>query len=169
MNDNKTAKPSQNKKQKIFRCVKLIALIYFIIGFALYFFQDKFFLHPQPLPYGYQYKFDYLFKEINIEINKDENLNLIQFFPSDSFRKGVVLYFHGNMTNINHYANFSTNFTRKGYEVWMIDYPGFGKTTGVLTEKKLYMEAMVFYNLANTHFGKDSIIIYGKSFVPCKI
>lgn len=165
MSDNiQTEKRSRNKKQKIFRWIKIIVLIYFIIGFVLYFFQDKFFLHPEELPYGYQYKFNSPFKEINIEINKDENLNLVQFFPTDSLRKGVVLYFHGNMTNINHYAMFANNFTKNGYEVWMIDYPGFGKTSGELTEKKLYMQAMLMYRLANTHFNKDSIIIYGKSF-----
>ena len=46
----------------------------------------------------------------------------------------------------------------------MLDYPGFGKTTGDLTEKKLYMEAMLVYKLAKTHFSKDRIIIYGRSF-----
>lgn len=165
MDDNKkNLKQHHNKKRNLFRWIKIIVLIYFIIGLMLYFFQDKFFLHPEPLPYGYQYKFNFPFKEINIEINKDENLNLVQFFPKDSVVKGVVLYFHGNMTNINHYAGAVKNFTNRGYEVWMPDYPGFGKTTGTLTEKKLYGESRLVYKLANAHFSRDSIIIYGRSF-----
>jgi pimeloyl-ACP methyl ester carboxylesterase len=45
----------------------------------------------------------------------------------------------------------------------MPDYPGFGKTTGVLTEKKLYQQALQVYKLANTKFSEDSIVIFGKS------
>lgn len=155
---------SRSKFRKILRWVKIAAFIYCVIGFALYFLQDKILLHPKALPADYVYHFNIPFKEINIEINKNENLNLVQFFPVDSIRKGVVLYFHGNMTNINHYASAADNFTRHGYEVWMPDYPGFGKTTGELTENKLYNEALVVYRLANTHYQKDSIIIYGRSF-----
>ena len=155
------------KKQKATRIwfwIKIIIIFYCAIGIALYYLQEKIFLHPKALPYGYAYHFDNAFKEINIEINKDENLNLIQFFPKDPLPKGVVLYFHGNMENINHYAMFADNFTKNGYEVWMPDYPGFGKTTGELTEKKLYDDAKLVYTLAGTKFSADSIIIYGRSF-----
>lgn len=48
-------------------------------------------------------------------------------------------------------------------EVWMMDYPGFGKTIGELTEQKLYQHASLIYTLANNRFSKDSIIIFGKS------
>lgn len=146
------------------RWAKIGIIIYCGIGIALYYLQENFFLHPKELPYGYAYHFDFPFKEINIEINKNENLNLVQFFPKDSVRKGVILYFHGNMENINHYAMFADNFTKNDYEVWMPDYPGFGKTTGELTEKKLYDEAILVYTLARTKFSADSIVIYGRSF-----
>jgi alpha-beta hydrolase superfamily lysophospholipase len=58
-----------------------------------------------------------------------KNLSIIQFTVPDSVRKGIVLYFHGNMKNIERYAPFATHFTRNKYEVWMMDYPGFGKST----------------------------------------
>ena len=153
-----------NRKRNFLRWIKIILLIYFVVGFALYYFQEKILLHPQPLSIDYVYHFNVPFKEVNIPINKNENLNIVQFFPKDSVRKGVVLYFHGNMQNINHYAKAADNFTKFGYEVWMPDYPGFGKTTGVLTEKKLYEEALLVYKLVNTKFKADSIIIYGRSF-----
>ena len=152
-----------NKKSKIVRWIKIILLIYFVIGFSLYFLQEKILFHPEPLSKDYHYSFNSPFKEVNIEIGKEENLNLIQFLPDSVPIKGVVLYFHGNMKNINHYAKFAKNFTMNGYEVWMPDYPGFGKTTGNLTEKKLYENAAQVYKLANKRFMSDSIIIYGRS------
>ena len=45
----------------------------------------------------------------------------------------------------------------------MIDYPGFGKSTGDRTEQILYDDAMQLYKMARAGFSKDSIIIYGKS------
>jgi Lysophospholipase len=152
------------RKRKILRWIKIILLIYFLVGVALYYFQEKILLHPQSLDADYVYHFNVPFREVNITINKNENLNVVQFLPKDSLRKGVVLYFHGNMTNINHYASIADNFTKFGYEVWMPDYPGFGKTTGILTEKKLCDEALLVYKLANTRFKAESIIIYGRSF-----
>jgi len=139
-------------KSKFFLWVKIFIIIYCGAGILLYYLQDKFLLHPKPLPL-----------EINIAINRNENLNIVRFYSNTPKPKGVVLYFHGNMLNISHYAKFADNFTINGYEVWMPDYPGFGKTTGVLTEKKLYEEAQQVYKLANTKFSKDSIVIFGKS------
>ena len=77
--------------------------------------------------------------------------------------KGIVLYFHGNRENINRYAAYANNFTRNGYEVWMPDYPGFGKTTGVFTEERLYSDAKLLYKMATKRFAADSIVLYGRS------
>lgn len=149
---------------RVFRWLKVIIIIYCGIGIALYYLQEKILLHPKSLPADYVYHFSLPFKEVNISISKNENLNIVEFFPSDSTRKGVILYFHGNMKNINHYAARAADFTKNGYQVWMPDYPGFGKTTGEMTEEKLYKEALLVYKLANAAFSKDSIIIYGRSF-----
>jgi pimeloyl-ACP methyl ester carboxylesterase len=45
----------------------------------------------------------------------------------------------------------------------MPDYPGFGKSTGVLTEKKLYVIAYELQKMASLKFGSNNVIIYGKS------
>jgi alpha-beta hydrolase superfamily lysophospholipase len=68
------------------------------------------------------------------------------------------------MQNITHYQKFVTNFTKNGYEVWMEDYPGFGKSAGKRTEKKLYQQALEIVKLAKNKYKEDSIILYGKSF-----
>jgi alpha-beta hydrolase superfamily lysophospholipase len=159
---NKIISPPRSPLRKFFRWLKIFIIIYCGAGILLYNFQDKFLLHPVAVQPGYHYKISGPFEEINIPINKDENLNVIRF-TTNSKPKGAVLYFHGNMMNVSHYAGHALNFTRKGYEVWMPDYPGYGKTTGVISEKKLYDEALLVYKLANTKFPKDSIVIFGKS------
>lgn len=150
-------------RKKIFRFVKVFLLLYAIIGITLYYLQDKMLFHPENINTDYHYKFDVPFEEVNIPFNNTDTMNMVKFFPSDSVRKGVVLYFHGNMKNVERYAPFAKTFTSNGYEVWMPDYPGFGKSTGELSEKKLYEQALQVYRMAAGHYKKDSIIIYGKS------
>jgi len=149
--------------KKIWKWFQIIALIYIMIGVALYFLQDKFIFHPEKLPANYQYKFDIPFKQVDLAINAEKTLSIVQFTVPDSVRKGIVLYFHGNRKNINRYAPYATNFTRNGYEVWMMDYPGYGKSTGKRNERILYEDALTFYKMAISKVSAEHIIIYGKS------
>jgi len=151
------------KKKILFRWLKLFILIYCIIGLAIYYGQNKILFHPQEITRQSQYSFPYPFKEVNLPYTQHSNINIIQFTTNLPQPKGVVLYFHGNKENITHYAKAAPDFTSRGYEVWMIDYPGFGKSTGAFTEQQLYDWALVFYKLAQARFSKDSIIIYGRS------
>ena len=151
--------------KKLLRWIKIVVLLYCIIGITLYYLQNYFLFHPTALARNYQYRFEGPFAEVEIPFNKTDTLNMVQFFPVDSVkRRGVVIYFHGNRGNINRYARFVSNFTRHGYEVWMEDYPGFGKSVGERNEKILYRQAEQVYKMAASKYKKDSIIIYGKSF-----
>jgi pimeloyl-ACP methyl ester carboxylesterase len=142
---------------------KILAIVYVLGGVALYFLQDYVLFHPVTLKRDHNYNFPGKYKDINIPITGNSNLNIVQFFSTDTITKGVVLYFHGNKKNISWYAKYSPYFTKHGYEVWLIDYPGFGKSTGKLNEQTLYDWANYMYNFARTRFSADSIIIYGKS------
>lgn len=150
-------------KRKIFRWVKVFVLIYSIVGIAFYYLQDYIFIRPVVLERNYVYDFPDPHREINIPYNKETSLNIIQFNAHDSIPKGVVLYFHGNKKNISWYAKYARNFTNKNYEVWMMDYPGFGKSTGQFTEQRLYDYALQLYKLARATYKPANIIIYGKS------
>ena len=151
-------------RKKIFRWLKIIILLYSLIGIALFYLQERFLFHPEKLSHAYVYHFKVPFEEINIPFNSTDTINMIKFLPADSLRRGVVLYYHGNKENIERYAKFADNFTKHGYEVWMEDYPGFGKSTGERTEKKMFEQGMQIRKMAASKYGADSIIIYGKSF-----
>lgn len=149
--------------KKVWKWFKIIAIIYILGGVGLYFLQDYILFHPVTLKRDHNYDFAEKHKDINIPINERSNLNIVQFLSNDTVTKGVVLYFHGNKKNISWYAKYPPYFTRHGYEVWMIDYPGFGKSTGKFTERTLYNWSDYLYSFARKRFSGDSIIIYGKS------
>jgi uncharacterized protein len=155
--------PMQINKKRWLKWLKIAAIIYVLGGMALFFLQDAILFHPVTLKRDHHYNFQEPHKDISIPINNDDTLNLIDFSSTDTITRGIVLYFHGNKKNISWYAKYIPYFTRHGYEVIMIDYPGFGKSTGKLTEKKLYDWASQVYKIAHKRFSADSIIIYGKS------
>lgn len=170
-------------KKKIFRWAKVLVLLYCTIGIAFYYLQEKLLFHPLAVAANEKYEFGQPYREVNLNYNKETNLNIIQFqatggavtthpAPSavstapgaaDSAAKGVVLYFHGNARNIGWYARNAAEFTARGYEVWMLDYPGFGKSTGPISEQKLYDYSLLLYKLARSRYHPDQIILYGKS------
>lgn len=150
------------RRKKLWQALRVLLIIYIAGGIVLYFLQDLIIFHPKALPGNYSFKFDQSFKEINIQLNESRNLNIVQFFPKQK-AKGIVLYFHGNRTNIERYAKYAPVFTKNGYEVWMIDYPGYGKTTGERTEQTMYDDGLLFYELATKKIPAENIILYGKS------
>ena len=145
------------------RWLKIIIIVYCLVGIAFYYLQERIYFFPVALSADSSYHFAQPFIEKNLQLDAATNISIVQFKVPDSVRKGLVLYFHGNWENVNHYAEFSANFTRNGYEVWMPDYPGFGRSTGKLSEQLLYDEALQVYKLARVQYPPDSIIIYGRS------
>lgn len=150
-------------QHKAWQWFKIFSVVYVAGGAALYFLQDYILFHPVSLKKSHRYNFSEPHREISIPINSKDTLNLVDFSASGPVTRGVVLYFHGNKKNIGWYHKYIPFFTRHGYNVLMIDYPGYGKSTGKLTEQKLYDWALQVYKLAIKRFPADSIIIYGKS------
>ncbi|WP_109694406.1 alpha/beta hydrolase [Chitinophaga deserti] len=149
----------------ILKHLKTIAIwaiaVYLAAGIGLYFVQDRLLFHPEVLPANYQYKFDVPFQEMLIPVNKKVKLSAVLFKAERP--RGMVLYFHGNSANINRYAKYMPNFTRNGYDVLIMDYREFGKSTGRLTEEAMYEDALLMYKVARTRFAPHQIVIYGKS------
>jgi alpha-beta hydrolase superfamily lysophospholipase len=133
-----------------------------VAGIAAYHLQEKFLFHPTKLKQESKFNFSIPFKEVNIPVDNATNYNLIQFINQGQL-KGVVLYFHGNKGNIERYAPAANLMVKRGYEVWMIDYPGYGKSTGKFTEPVVYDQALQLYKMARVRFPPQSIIIYGRS------
>lgn len=155
-------------KRRVWRWVKLILALYGSIGIILFYTQDYFIWHPVAVPPSTMYHFgDQPHTEIDIPFDPKTTLNVVEFKatdrPADSLAKGVVLCFHGNRGDIEHNAATAADFTRNGYEAWLWDYPGYGKSTGERSEQKLYDYALQLYKLARSRWHPSQIIIDGQN------
>lgn len=77
----------------------------------------------------------------------------------------VLLFLHGNAGNISHRLNKIAFFHQLGLNVFIMDYRGFGKSEGRLTEGKLYLDADAAYHYLQKRrdLAADKIILYGES------
>jgi pimeloyl-ACP methyl ester carboxylesterase len=154
-------------KKKLFRWVKVFVLLYCTAGIILYYSQERLIFHPVKVERNTWYHFDQPSTELNLNYDQNTNLNIVEFRatdrPKDSVARGVVLFFHGNAGNIAGWASDAADFTSNGYEVWMMDYPGYGKSTGTFDEPSIYKYSLVFYKLARSRWNPDQIVLCGRS------
>ncbi len=128
----------------------------------LYIFQDRFLFKPEKLPKDFQ--FDYTNQEIeeyNVETRDGAVINGVRFKAKTP--KGVVFYLKGNSKSIKGWGKFAVDFTRHGYDVIMVDYRGFGKSTGRRTQKAVKRDMQVIYNKIKDNVTEKYIILYGRS------
>jgi alpha-beta hydrolase superfamily lysophospholipase len=145
------------------KIISISLLVYLSGALLLYFFQDNFIFRSRALAVTHTFSANILHREITVPVNDHDTLHAVLYLPGNEPAKGTVLYFHGNRQNISWYEKFVPYFTQRGYEVLMPDYPGYGKSKGVITEEKLYHWATLVYQIARKRYSADSLIIYGKS------
>lgn len=141
----------------------LILVVFFAIALVLgffYLFQEYLIFHPIKL--SADFKFTYEAEERFVEVAKGVRLNALHFKTDNA--RGVVLYFHGNAGNLSEWGSVSENFLPLGYDVFVYDYRGYGKSQGkIRTEHELHSDAEAMLALLAKEYPADKIILFGRS------
>lgn len=136
-------------------------LIYIGLCLLFYFLQDYFFFRPEILPKHFEYRYPFPFDEVNFDMEDGGQINGIHFKVPNA--RGVVCYFKGNSRSIKGWGKFAKDFVGKGYDFFMIDYRGFGKSSGKRTEAMLYNDAQIVYKWLATQYAEEKIVVFGRS------
>ncbi|MDN3605574.1 alpha/beta hydrolase [Kaistella yonginensis] len=131
------------------------------MGKLLQYFQEKVVFLPVVLPENHEFDFKNNFEEYFWETPFDGKINVLHFKIKNP--KGVIVYFHGNADNLHRWGKIATEYTTFGYDVLVMDYRGYGKSSGPRNEDYLYSDAQFFYEFAKEHYGEENIIVYGRS------
>jgi alpha-beta hydrolase superfamily lysophospholipase len=85
------------------------------------------------------------YQEVTLKTNDGEILKH-WYFDTDQPVKGYVVFFHGNAENIS--THFASVFwlPKAGYEVLLVDYRGFGLSSGVPTLPEVFHDMQLSYN-----------------------
>ena len=138
-----------------------LAGVMLLLLLSIYFFQEKLIFHPDIITKDYKYAFEEPFEEVFLNTSDGHVINALHFKVSTP--KGVILYFHGNAGNLISWGYIANDFVQYGYEVFIMDYRGFGKSTGKPDEDSLYDDAQICYDYLKQAYDENKIVIYGRS------
>ncbi len=142
--------------------VLLLVGVYVGISVLLYFLQDYLMFKPEKLEKDFQFHYENQeTEEYNVETRDGATINGLHFKAKQP--KGVVFYLKGNSKSMRGWGKFAVDFTRHGYDVIMVDYRGFGKSTGRRTQKAVKRDLQVVYNKIKENVDEKYIILYGRS------
>jgi hypothetical protein len=89
------------------------------------------------------------------------------FVPADSRRqaRSLVLFFHGNAGNIGHRLDYLRMFHELGLATMIIDYRGYGRSTGTPSEQGTQLDAEAAWRHATQALGvpAKNIVVFGES------
>ncbi|MBF0152992.1 MAG: alpha/beta fold hydrolase [Magnetococcales bacterium] len=94
-----------------------------------------------------------------------EGLRLHGWWLPGKTETPVILFLHGNATNVARQPEFALWFHQVGWPTLMIDYRGYGKSEGQPSEAGLYADALTAWDYLVQEKGipAEKIIIYGHS------
>ncbi|MBL1145446.1 MAG: alpha/beta fold hydrolase [Bacteroidetes bacterium] len=140
----------------------VLLIIYLVISVLLYYLQDLLLFKPEKLPEEFQYFYENQnIEEYNIKTRDGANINGLHFKVENP--KGVVLYLKGNSKSMKGWGKFAVDFTRHNYDVIMVDYRGFGKSTGRRSQKAIKNDLQFIYDKIREKVNEKYIILYGRS------
>ena len=142
--------------------LKIFLLLYVAICGLIYFFQEKLIFFPEKLEKDFKFRFYQNFEEISIKTHDNILLNGLLFRADSS--KGVIFYLHGNAGSLNSWGEVAPTYTDLNYDVFMLDYRGYGKSEGkIYSEKQIYQDTQIAYDKLKTLYDESKIIILGYS------
>ena len=142
--------------------VSILGSFYLIIIGLLYFNQESLFFHANKLDKNHQFTFLEKHEEVTIKTSDDIKLHGLLFKVLNS--KGLVFYLHGNAGTVDSWGNIASNFTHLGYDIFILDYRGFGKSEGeISSEEQLFSDISSAYNQLKKQYKEENIIITGYS------
>ena len=141
----------------------ILISVWVLLSLFIYFFQSGFIYFPHQeigatpdlIPLDYE--------DVTLTTSDDIELNA-WWLPHPNAR-ATLLFLHGNAGNISHRLDSIELFYKLGLSVLIIDYRGYGKSTGTPSEQSTYIDAETAWNYLTKEkrIAADNIIIFGRS------
>lgn len=135
--------------------------LYLAFGLLVYLLQERIIFLPEKLPLDYEFSFKEDFDEHFITMSDGAEINALHFKQSES--KGLIVYFHGNAGSLARWGEVVGPFVELGYEVFIVDYRGYGKSSGKKSQKSMLSDADSIYKYALQLESEERIILFGRS------
>lgn len=139
-----------------------LALLYVVLCGILYWKQERLLFYPTRLPANYQFPFRENFEECQVPTSDGRRLHGLLFKTPQA--KGLVFYLHGNGGALDSWGGIAPAYTALGYDVFMLDYRGYGKSAGAISSQaQLFGDVEAAYQSLAPPYGESRTVILGHS------
>lgn len=147
---------------------KAAAIAYLAVCLYLYFQQTRFIFFPSSVIEFTPKAFNLKYQEVWIPVTASGKVEKIHgwWIPAAKPNAKVLLYLHGNGTNIGANVAHADRFHRMGFSVLIVDYRGYGLSEGSFpNETSVYLDAATAwdYLVKQRQIQPSDIFIYGHS------
>jgi alpha-beta hydrolase superfamily lysophospholipase len=142
-----------------------IVVLYLMALLTVWIVQHYIIFHPVPLGAEYLFVFDAAYQELSLPSYDGQTAISALHFKCDTLqaKKKVILYCHGNADNIQRWGEHHVEFMARGYDFFVWDYRGYGKTKGKASLENIYSDAQQCYNYLTQYYDNQDIVMYGRS------
>ena len=142
--------------------ISLFAVVYIVYLTIIYFNQQNMVFRASGLPKNHIFNFYSDFDEVLMPTTDNKNLHGLLFkIPNP---KGLIFYLHGNKGNVDMWGNSAIIYNTMGYDIFYLDYRGFGKSEGaIIDEKQVHEDVATAYKQVTKDYKKKNTIIIGYS------
>ena len=161
----------------IFRLCIVLCVLYVAVLALLYFFQERMIFFPSKLEPNHDFSFDQAFEEIRLDANGTwiSGLKFLaqsrdggQIYSDENgerkAKNGAVIFFHGNAGNLQGWGKYAQYFTDLGYDFYLFDYRGYGKSGGEIgSQEQLYANADLMVESVLREYDAGEVAAVGYS------
>lgn len=138
-------------------------IIYGIVCLIMYFIQHRLVFEGTEEHVGSPSDYSLVYEDVWLESRHNNKVHG-WFVPCEE-SKGSILLCHGNYGNISHRLETLKIFNDLGFDVFIFDYQGYGKSTGMASEADVYYdsEQALKYLMKKTGKEASELIFFGRS------
>lgn len=149
-------------KSTITKFLLFLLAFYLLMCASLYFSQESFIFHPKKLSDDYRFDFPFSFEERFFQTKNGTSLNGMLFRSNGS--NGLIFFLHGNSGSLDSWGYVAPDYTQLGYDVFMLDYRGYGKSQGsISSQEQIFEDVQIVYNDLKNQYDEDNIVVIGYS------
>lgn len=141
------------------------AAAYLAICLLVFLFQSNLVYYPQvgreiamtPADAGLKYE--------PVKISTEDGVTLDAWYIPANQARGTLVFFHGNAGNISHRMDILQSFHQLGLNTLIVDYRGYGRSTGEASEQGTYLDAEAAwrYLTETKRAPAENIVLFGES------
>jgi len=141
----------------------LVALLFWTVIIMM--FEERFIFFPAVYPEGSYATEQRVLDPEEHTFNTPDGVTLHAWFLRAEPAVGTILFFHGNAGNLSQRGEILRRLRSAGFNVFIPDYRGYGKSEGSPSEAGVYVDGLAAIEYLSSLSGVDSsrILYYGSS------